>query len=477
MDDLQIVTKLKRLQGFALVAVGWGLLAAWADLLGHSIGFAVPYSGVTTLGNMRIYWLVGLLLFAIFLIVVPRWFERNQRYVSVCMPLVASFGTMTFAVSVQQEFFSVEVVAVIGIVVSGAGYTWFTCLLCKMLAETQRMVYAIGSIVAGLVLKTMFMQVFTAVLSESFQVGLAIFLPLVVAFCAFFAGKGDVTLIDDDEWKPPAFTIRGYRYLAPQIAVATLAVATMRVITPLGFFGDPLNLFVEVIPSALGIIGVCAAMVVLSYLTLTKRMKTPLNKRFVPAFLVVIFAFFVTGFSGSFQGFVAAGAEVFVTATELLAHALFWVIVVTAIRLKGVSPFRVVGLSTGFYDILSIAWVAFFFSLGVVNSAIILVVAFVLVLVLIWLIDRNEDAGAVVPPNMMVDRRAELAQNHSLSPRETEVFMMLAQGRSRSYISEDLVLSEGTIKTHISHIYTKLGVENRQQMFDLLLQESKSEGH
>ena len=55
--------------------------------------------------------------------------------------------------------------------------------------------------------------------------------------------------------------------------------------------------------------------------------------------------------------------------------------------------------------------------------------------------------------------------------------MMLAQGRSRSYISEDLVLSEGTIKTHISHIYTKLGVDNRQQMFDLLLQESKSEGH
>ncbi|MEG0323890.1 MAG: helix-turn-helix transcriptional regulator, partial [Raoultibacter sp.] len=56
-------------------------------------------------------------------------------------------------------------------------------------------------------------------------------------------------------------------------------------------------------------------------------------------------------------------------------------------------------------------------------------------------------------------------------PREKEVFMMLAQGRSRAYISEDLILSEGTIKTHISHIYTKLGVSNRQEMFDVLLED------
>ncbi|MEG0666920.1 helix-turn-helix transcriptional regulator, partial [Gordonibacter sp.] len=474
-DGRQIVEKLKTLQSAAFVAVGWGLLAAWADLLGHSTGFAVPYSGLTTLGNMRVYWLAGLLLLSVFMALAPHWFERVQRSVAVFMPLAASFGTMVFAVSVQQQFFPVEMVAVIGIVVSGAGYAWFTCLLCTMLAETQRMVYAAGSIVAGLVLKTIFVQIFTMALSESLQVGLAILLPLAVALCAFFARKGTVTLVENDEWKPVSPGVSGYRYLVPQIAVAAIGVATVRVITPLGFFGDPLNLFAGMLSSTLGMVGVCAAMMALSYFTLAKRMETPLNKRFVPAFLVVIFAFFVTGFSGSLQGVVAAAAEVFVTATELLAHALFWTIVVTAIRLKDTSPFRVVGLATGFYDALSIAWVAFFFSLGVVNSAIILVVAFVLVLVLIWLIDRSEDVGPVVPPNMMVDRRADLAEGYGLSPRETEVFMMLAQGRSRSYISEDLVLSEGTIKTHISHIYTKLGVGNRQEMFDLLLQSADAE--
>ena len=79
-----------------------------------------------------------------------------------------------------------------------------------------------------------------------------------------------------------------------------------------------------------------------------------------------------------------------------------------------------------------------------------------------------------MPPETMVDRRADIAQRYGLSPRETEVFMMLAQGRSRAFISEELVLSEGTVKTHISHIYAKLNVHGRQEMFDLLLAEDES---
>ena len=101
-------------------------------------------------------------------------------------------------------------------------------------------------------------------------------------------------------------------------------------------------------------------------------------------------------------------------------------------------------------------------------------VAFAIVALVMWLTDRNEqEASTVVPPALLVDRRAEIAEAHSLSPRETEVFMLLAQGRSRAYISEELVVSEGTIKTHISHIYAKLGIHGRQEMFDLLLAEEK----
>lgn len=465
------MNRLKQFQTVLCVGIGWAFLATWADLFGHSPGFALPYPGLETLGNMRIYWLLGLLALAVLMTAAPQWFERAKQYLFFCFPILASFGTMAFAIAGQQSFFPAEVLAIAGIVAAGAGYTWFICIFCTILAQTQRTSYAIASVIAGLALKTIFVQICTGILSESLQVGFAILLPFVICGMAFFGQQGPDTRCEKDAKKSFADTAAGYRYLIPQLIVAAIAVATTRVITPLGFFGDPLNLYQGAIPAALGSIGVCFVLVAMGYLTLIRRANIHLNTRFMPAFLVIILTFFVSGFSPSYQGPLAASAEIFITAAEALSHALFWTVAITTIRLKGASPFRVVGLSTGFYDILSIIWIAAFFSLGIVNNAIILLVAFLLVSLIIWLIDRGGHENEVVPPGMQADRRAEIAERYGLSPRETEVFMMLAQGRSRSYISEELVLSEGTIKTHISHIYTKLDVTNRQEMFDMLLED------
>ena len=49
----------------------------------------------------------------------------------------------------------------------------------------------------------------------------------------------------------------------------------------------------------------------------------------------------------------------------------------------------------------------------------------------------------------------------TLSPRELEVLSHVAAGLSNRQISKQLFLSETTIKTHLVHIYTKLGVDSR----------------
>ena len=67
-------------------------------------------------------------------------------------------------------------------------------------------------------------------------------------------------------------------------------------------------------------------------------------------------------------------------------------------------------------------------------------------------------------------RCAKVAKLYSLSPRETEVFMLLAQGRTGTYIQEQLVLSQSTVKTHTRSIYRKLNVGDRQEMLDLIQQ-------
>lgn len=61
-----------------------------------------------------------------------------------------------------------------------------------------------------------------------------------------------------------------------------------------------------------------------------------------------------------------------------------------------------------------------------------------------------------------------IASSCGLSPRETEVLMLLAQGRSVPYICEKLSIAKGTAKHHVSNIYRKIGVYDRQGLLDVI---------
>lgn len=50
-----------------------------------------------------------------------------------------------------------------------------------------------------------------------------------------------------------------------------------------------------------------------------------------------------------------------------------------------------------------------------------------------------------------------------LTPREAEVLALIASGLSNIEIAEHLVVSEGTIKSHINHILAKISARDRAQ--------------
>lgn len=65
-------------------------------------------------------------------------------------------------------------------------------------------------------------------------------------------------------------------------------------------------------------------------------------------------------------------------------------------------------------------------------------------------------------------RCAQIAAEHGLTPRETEIFTLLARGRDVGFICAELYISRNTANAHRRAIYSKLGIHSQQELLDIV---------
>lgn len=75
----------------------------------------------------------------------------------------------------------------------------------------------------------------------------------------------------------------------------------------------------------------------------------------------------------------------------------------------------------------------------------------------------QEDVAAKVIPKLLEEKKA-LSVDASITPRELSIIRLVGVGRSNREIADELGLSVGTVKNHVSQIMDKLDLRDRTQL-------------
>lgn len=120
-------------------------------------------------------------------------------------------------------------------------------------------------------------------------------------------------------------------------------------------------------------------------------------------------------------------------------------------------------------------WIEFDPSAGLLSSGNVTVavaVVAILVCVILWTfpsateLQGNEASSSESKTLETICKN--ISEGYKLTPRESEVLLLLAQGRNQASIAEILFIGKGTAHTHILHVYQKLGIHNQQELIEFV---------
>lgn len=497
-----IQLRLRLSGGFAVglsSALGITSMILWCKLMGHTSGFYLPLVGLGVWANARVFWLVGMGLAALVCLALPRTVHRMDPVQRFVMPLIAMMGATVFALAFRQDFFDQKLFAMAGVVVSGFGYFWFISRFVLLLALTQGITTLAWAFTGAFVLRQVLLIVMDAFMAVDHQVTLAIVLPLAaIGFFALACRQArrvhrDAPVGADTLWDIPLAPEvervegRSSRYLLVMVVAVGLLLSVARACSISGTWGSDHTAGLDA-ATAVPMVALYTGLIcILVYLGIVRMVGDQDLTRFLVGIFLVMTGLLVSAFKGSLPWVPAPLLEAVSTTNDPFALVFFWTTVGFALQRLAIAPNRVIGIAGTVYALTSIAWVFFINNENAVSGAFVLTavyVLFALFIVVFRLKERDAErpcVEAVAPSADLSEGEGEalvvalrercdaIVQQYALSPREADVLVLLAQGRTGSAICEELGVAASTVKTHTQHIYSKLEVGDRQQLMDCVL--------
>lgn len=485
-------------------ASGLALNLLWCTLMGHTPGFMLSSLGLGEVVNARTFWLLGIALISLLFVLLPRQIADRERRLAYLMPVLSAGGTACFALSFNQSLFDPALLATAGLTVAGLGYVWFASRFVLLLVKAEGFKTVVWCIVAAFPLRQLVSLGLDGLFDASQQVVVAIALPFLSALflelariCARKSADAKHALgpVASSPTRQPIDKASGIRSVRQTqsthdmviiLIIVGILLAMVRIFGPSGIWGDSNTVYFESLGRIPAILVLTLCLAVFAWLALILMAKKPASIRFQLPILVVIAGLFVVVIRSQVGESPSPLLDSIVQANDPFAHLLLWSAIAAAATMLDMPENRIIGIPGLVYSVSSIVWIVFLRGSAVIETTIILVVV-ALVMNRSWFshfgqrsVADPEDSNHLAIENSaarlsqsIAERCKEVATEYKLSPRETEVFMLLAQGRTCSFIQNELVLAESTVKTHMSHIYTKMSVNGRQEMMDLVFGEQR----
>jgi DNA-binding CsgD family transcriptional regulator len=374
-------------------------------------------------------------------------------------------GTASFGIAYQQHFFAPVVLATVGCLFSGFGYGYIIRSFYLILAKYVDLKLGITCVAVSIVAEILLAALFNSILTHPVQVAIGISMPPMA--CLLLIALS--ILIKAPVRDEPKLSGKQERYQTSVLVVVVFCMLVVRAITTIGIWGGVrVDLSESVNDALINASAACLFFGTIAYFALIRRSDAPLEARYqLPLFILLTscIVYLVENWALPFSDFPIE--RLTVEAIELFAHLVLWTVVMASIKHLRFSPYRILGLTAILYGALAFVWMLVFERSTNTIAVLVLIVVYAVALFLIVapLKARDTTSAHTSKANDVV---ATLAGQYRLTKRESEILTLLLHGRNRPYIRQKLKLADGTVKSHTTHIYAKLGIHSRQELLDLV---------